>query len=252
MLRLLEKREIDQKRAEQERARNNEGAKLAKKVEQVRELAAETKSAYERYRVNALEAIQKELAPLYEERDKLKTDIKEKRAEWDALLQPLDKQFALYVKTEREKIETEQSRQAAEAAKINRLHQEQEQKERELDKKAKENEKGRIAADRMRNDAQVALSKSELALIQAQKEAALLIEDAESQVKAAKKQVQETAIKAQEVQNRSNALDAREKNLEDREMAVIIKELQQYSPVKSYGKSPDSNYTDHGRDGAKR
>ena len=113
-MRLLEKREIDQKRADQERARNNEGAKLAKKVEKVRELAAETKTAYETYRERALAAIQAELAPLYEHRDILVSDIREKKAEWKKLLEPLDKQFALYVKTERGNIEAEQARQALE------------------------------------------------------------------------------------------------------------------------------------------
>ena len=232
MLRLLEKREIDQKRAEQERARNNEGAKLAKKVEQVRELAAETKVAYEKYRENALRAIEAELTPLYEERDKLKSDIKEKKAEWAVLLEPLDKQFALYVKTERGNIEAEQARQAIEAERINRKSLEQEEVAVSQRKQAQKNESERIEAEKMRQAADALIQGAKLALAEAKNRAASIIESAEQQALASQKQAQETAIKAQEVQNRSNALDSREKELETREMAVILKELQYYSPVK--------------------
>lgn len=230
-MRLLEKREVDQRRAEQERARNLEGAKLAKKVEHVRELAAETKGAYERYRENALKSIQSELAPLYEQRDKLVSDIREKRAEWDKLLKPLDKQFALYVKTERGNIEAEQARQALEATRINRISQEQVEKDKEQSLAAKLNEKGRLEAGAMKKDAEELHKTAEASLSSAKREAVSLIESAGKQALASQRQAQTTALQVQQVQNRSNALDMREKELEDREMAVIIKELQQYSPV---------------------
>lgn len=234
-MRLLEKREIDQKRADQERARNNEGAKLAKKVEKVRELAAETKIAYEAYRERALAAIQAELAPLYEQRDILVSDIREKKAEWKKLFDPLDIQFARYVKTERESIEAEQARQALENNRINKVSQEQEEERLILSNQAKQNERQRLDAAKASKEAEAALKRSTSVLVEAQGKASSIIASAQQQALASQKQAERSALQAQDVQNRSNALDMREKSLEDREMAVIIKELRQYSPIQPIG-----------------
>lgn len=231
-MRLLEKREIDQKRAEQERARNAEGAKLARKVEQVRELEAETRSGYERYRETALQGIKDELAPLYEERDVLTDQVKAKRRELLKLFEPLDKQFALYVKTERELIEAEQARLALEAQKLNGISVAQAETQVAQDNCELQIAQSRIEAEQMRKNAETLAEKAKTDEIAAKTRSSILIESANKQVATSQRQAQETALEAQQVKNRKNALDVREKELEGREMAVIIKELQQYSPIK--------------------
>jgi hypothetical protein len=91
--RLLTKREIDVKKA-QERQRDVEaGGKLARTVDSLRELRAKEEKEFEEWRTTELAQIQREIGVKQLEREALDSEIRTKRGIRDALMEPLTAQW---------------------------------------------------------------------------------------------------------------------------------------------------------------
>lgn len=91
--RLLTKREIDIKKA-QERQRDVEaGGKLARTVDSLRELRAKEEKEFEEWRTAELAQIQREISVKKLEREALDSEIRTKRSTRDALMEPLTTQW---------------------------------------------------------------------------------------------------------------------------------------------------------------
>lgn len=95
-MRLLPKSEIDRAKASDKKREIDEGAKLARRIDNLREVAAAEELSLETYRRETLTKINEEITPKVKERDKLDEQIKAKK-EWlcDADLPLEEKRLAL-------------------------------------------------------------------------------------------------------------------------------------------------------------
>lgn len=90
MLKLLSKREVDEAKTREDKRKIDEGIKIARKVDSLRELHADTESSYHSYRTNALSQIQSEIDAKIVEREELESGNKVLRVERNRLETPVD------------------------------------------------------------------------------------------------------------------------------------------------------------------
>lgn len=89
MIRLLPKSEIDKRKAEEQRLALQEGLKVAKRVDTLREIAASEEAAFEKYRTTSLKDIQSDIQLRFQEKEQLEADLVKMRSERNALLVPI-------------------------------------------------------------------------------------------------------------------------------------------------------------------
>ena len=92
-MRLLPKSELDKKKASQRQREIEEGLKLTRRVDSLREVAAEEDTKLEKYRAKTVAAIQAEIGPLDIKLGTLKKEIKELEDTRKNLLVPLDAEW---------------------------------------------------------------------------------------------------------------------------------------------------------------
>lgn len=234
MLRLLDKKEINTLQAKEKNQAVQEGLKLTRRIDGLRELEAETESNYEKFRSSALQGIHKEVEENLLVKEQLDRDIQKQREKLDELLKPLslEKLWVRYVTEEKAKIDG--LRAEWENRNIQAISQSEEYKrlsaqalisKEKYDESFKENgiELTRISSLK---------KEAEKSLVIAQKESASLIRNANLSVLNAQKKEQEVSNYEVQVKLRVASLDAKEQELEKREMQVLIKELKYNSPIK--------------------
>lgn len=234
MLRLLDKKEINTLQAKEKNQAVQEGLKLTRRIDGLRELEAETESNYEKFRSSALQGIHKEIEENLLVKEQLDHDIQKQREKLDELLKPLtlEKLWVRYVTEEKAKIDG--LRAEWESRNIQVISQSEEYKrlsaqallsKEKYDESFKENgiELTRISSLK---------KEAEKSLVIAQKESASLIRNANLSVLNAQKKEQEVSNYEVQVKLRVASLDAKEQELEKREMQVLIKELKYNSPIK--------------------
>lgn len=229
---LLSKREIDVAKSSDRAREIAEGLKLTRKVDGLRELQLETEANYEKFRSETLQTLHKEIESKILVRDTLDSDICTKKAEWDRLLEPLDKNWKRYVEGEKASIEglkaEWESKHSEVISKLYELSQAEEKTEKEkeiyLEGQTKNAEQYMLAR-KLRDEAKKLRDEADLT-------SSVLIEKAERKEKAASKREIDTELKQQNVLLYEQSLKTKEKALEDREMKVLVKELELYSPVK--------------------
>lgn len=113
--RILSKREIDAAKGRERQREIEEGKKLAGSVDMLRETRATEETKLAEYRIKALSAIQDEIDPKIAERDELNTEIRIKKAEREALIQPLTAKWDEVIAKEGEVKAKDESVQQAEA-----------------------------------------------------------------------------------------------------------------------------------------
>ncbi len=92
-VKLLSKREIDVRKAQDRQREIAEGTKLAHRVDGLRELAADEEKSLNDFRIKTLTAINEETTPLFKERDELLNELVALRDERKGLLKPLDDEW---------------------------------------------------------------------------------------------------------------------------------------------------------------
>lgn len=90
-IKLLSKQEINQKQALQRHAEVEEGRKLAKRVDNLRELAVEEEASLASFRVNTLKAINQEIKKATTEHEAVLAQVKELRGELETGFSELEK-----------------------------------------------------------------------------------------------------------------------------------------------------------------
>jgi hypothetical protein len=232
MIRLLKKSEIEKLKSSEKQKDFQEGIKLAKQVDTLRELAVEEEKNLEKFRTNNVALIQKDINSKIAERDNLDRDIARKREEWKQLLEPLDRQWPLYVKTEKGKIDSETYRLNQENARLAKISEQNRifsedliQKENILEIKDRELTQMRIVSVNMKEEAENILN-------EAKTNANSIVNTADKTLKSAEKKFREAEIKEQSILDREKELEKEKDILEEREMKVLAKELIYYSPVK--------------------
>lgn len=92
-VKLLSKREIDVRKAQDRQREIAEGTKLAHRVDGLRELAADEEKSLNDFRIKTLTALQEEIDPRIIERDELLNELVALRDERKALQKPLDDEW---------------------------------------------------------------------------------------------------------------------------------------------------------------
>lgn len=233
-MRLLPKKEIDSQKAQERKAEIDEGVKLARRVDSLRELQATEEANLTKFRQASLAQLQMEIKPLEEQRDGLLrevTSLEERRAialiPLDAEWQKLDREKALCTEKEEELRERE-------------IFLEQNIHEAELSFKEAETEKGR--AKDLRRIASEELAKAEELRKQATKEsedmreeARLLLDTAKLRDKESLKKLAEAIVKEKEVDMRYKSFFVWEKQLIDRERLLRDREQLLKENLQRYG-----------------
>lgn len=93
--RLRTKREIDVAKAQDRQREIDEGTKLAKRVDTLRNTLPQEEKKLDEFRVNALTKIQSEIDPKVKELESINTQIRDRKTELEVLMQPLDEKLNL-------------------------------------------------------------------------------------------------------------------------------------------------------------
>lgn len=92
-MRLLQKSEIDKANAEATRKTIDEGIKIARRIDSLRETASQEEKSLEDFRVKTVKVIHSEIDSLIHERDALTTEVEELRKAKKEAQKPLDAEW---------------------------------------------------------------------------------------------------------------------------------------------------------------
>lgn len=109
-IKLLPKSEVAKAQAAEQKRHIDEGVKLARRVDNLREVAAQEEASLERFRRETLAKIHVETAQAKEERDTVRKEVAELKEERKKLMRPLDKEWQ---EVERAKEEALKAKEAA-------------------------------------------------------------------------------------------------------------------------------------------
>lgn len=93
-MRLLPQKEIDRAKSVEKKQEIDEGMKLAKRVDDLREIAASEEASLETFRRETVAKIHEEIKTETERRDKVKSEADEAEARRDEARKPLDSEWA--------------------------------------------------------------------------------------------------------------------------------------------------------------
>lgn len=126
-MKLLTKNDIQQKKSLERRLEIEEGAKLARKVDTLRETAASEEAKLSAFREQSIQAIHEELEPLQTQRDALRLEVDKLVQQRAELQKPLDAEW--------EKLRFQQSELQARAEDLDALDARLEEKRLEVNEK---------------------------------------------------------------------------------------------------------------------
>ncbi len=215
-MRLLSKEEVVTQKASERKREIDEGAKLARKVDALREESASEETRLAKFRAENLKKIGDEVSALIVERDRVSTDIEKARAEREELRKPLDQEWAMV--WEEAKIVTSERDRLTQKA-VNQIIKEVELKQREadLDAKASSILKANSDSQSLLREAHDARVKAE----NAERTALNTVADAE---RYAEIKVSELLAREADIAGRERDTDIREKSLNSKERALNEKE----------------------------
>ena len=231
-MRLLSKRETEHALSEEQRKRIDDGLKIARKVDAMREQLATTETKYNDFRTNSLSVIVKEIEEKRKESSQLDDKIAIRKTELEALFEPLDKQFAIYVRTERGRIEQEQARLKSESENLTRDALSQEEKEARLKDVSNTLKAERIENQRIRNEASSVLASAKNQELQTKTRCLSLEKESEALRNDALKLREQASLVMQKAKLKEDSLNDKENALDDRELKIVLEELKNYTPDK--------------------
>ena len=224
--------DVNRLKTEERKVLVDEGIKIARKVDGVREKLDKEQQALALFRKESVKKVTDEIDVLIARRQALEAQITAQEAYWDELLLPLDRQWILYVKTEKKKIDDGLADLLKEQQAIEAKNQQQDARDLELEKKYRTIEKYRLEALSLHNRAEQKERDATTALDRAQLQARDIRELASDVLTEAQHLKERAQNEAQESHIRTETLNDREKDLEDREQEVLVQKLLYYSPVK--------------------
>lgn len=121
-MRLLPKSEIDRVQAEEQRRDVEEGVKLARRIDALREVVAQEEANLEEFRRKTVERIHGEISQSIEERDKARSEASFWRDERAKAQKPLDEEWA-HLRSEQSSFASQREEAAARESSL--LHREQ-------------------------------------------------------------------------------------------------------------------------------
>lgn len=231
-MRLLQKEDIQKQKADERKREMDEGAKLAKRVDSLRELAATEQANLTKFRDASLEDIKSQVIEASQRLDKLMEENRIEHEKRKALRKPLDEEWK-EVKAFRAEIEQkahafEEREKAIKAAIALNIQRERDAKlelgraedfrKRAAEEMAQANAvlaKARQDGADIRNEAQVKFMEAELRETQSlerELKVAIRERDAENKAKAADEYAQRLFLKEQELKDRWKVLLETEQN----------------------------------------
>lgn len=93
-MKLLTKQEITNKKATERKVEIDEGIKLARKVDGLRQIVSEEEKSLARFRSESLSHMRAEIKPLVEEKESLSEEIEKLKQQRNLLRAPLDKEWS--------------------------------------------------------------------------------------------------------------------------------------------------------------
>lgn len=226
---------VKQKEEEREVLR---GAKIAKEVDRLRELRVVEEENLKKFRETALREVQEDINRKAQEKDALDSRINERKKELEKLFEPLDLQFARFVRETRQGFEVQNQELSTEEQRLASIAEKQEKRDQKLTEQSHVLKQQRIEITKLNVSARNADEKAQQSLRKAHQDAQNIISEAEIKMIEARDFEKVVQRKAQGMKNREDALKEKEKHLDERELRLELKELQLYSPIQpiNYGK----------------
>lgn len=209
MIKLLNKSEINTKKSLDRKREVDEGVKLAKRVDTLREVHAQEEASLEKFRVETVRVINEEISTTAEKLDVLKKEVKELEEKKAEALKPLTEEW--------EKLEAEKDVIVADQEILTKKESDFREAEKQLDIRTKslEDEEKRIESNRERAD-KLLLDASE----KNEKAKTFLTLSEEKMAKAddyANKKSADIMEAENRIMSKEEKLNAREKMLNERE-----------------------------------
>lgn len=230
---LLPRERISLGQQEHERLVKTETA-LSSRVDELRRLGEEESKKLQDFQEREFRKYEEETESRKSALASLDAEIAERQQERARYFEsnPIDKQWLLYVKAEKQKLDEGNASISSEKSFLGVAHQALEKEERALEEKRLRIEQGRAEALTLIDDARERVRQAGKTLESARLEAKSMVDSTEESRKAARSLEEEGKVKMSELTIREDALDRLEKELEERETAVLVKELIYYSPIK--------------------
>lgn len=205
--------------------------RIATKVDTLRETLANEERASEQFLQETLRGIQEQIAEKHAENERLDSDIKAKREEWNNLMQPIDKNWMWFVKSEKARIEAQVHSNEKKDTDLDYMRVSLEMKLREVEEKNRSLESEKATLQKLIHEARENTSRSQATLAAAREESRKLTFAAEDRDKQSKQREQRALEHEQNNRLKENELIKTENEIQAREFKVLAKELQFYSPV---------------------
>lgn len=217
-MKLLEKHEVDQLKARERKQEIDEGAKLAKKIDELRRLEADEKSRITSWRDSSLELVKGEIAEAFKERDTLRSEIQELKKVKERLLLPLDAEW--------EKVHAEQHALDSLKSEL----QEKEEKlallEKDIATKSRSIEVEEVRVENLRNFALQKRTESEAVLTRAKEDVAQMRNNAQTILIEAELTEKLLTEREERVAEKEAVIDNKMKESEAYAKKLHIKQLQ--------------------------
>ncbi len=209
VMRLLSKQEINTHKALEKKQQIDEGVKLARKVDNLRELAADEDAALQKFRNETVAAINAEISTLSEHKIALMVEVSQLADARAAALKPIDAEIAVLNQTKADVVEAQRAMRST-AAQLSGRSYEIDDREREVE--AREN---KVEAFEEQAEENYGISVSAR-------------EDAEDEL-AIVKRIRENADEkvatiTQELHEREVALLGRERDIEGKEKSIAAQQ----------------------------
>jgi len=229
---LLNRQDVDKKKAEERRQMLEEGMKLAERIDSLREMAANEESIFEKMQSDRLKNLEEKIAESVRQIEAIEIEIDERREKLVAYKKPLEQQWFTYIKEEKADIDSRKASLLKEQSNLQNAIALNIQRERDNETHAKELELRRLEYQRLIAEAKEAKKQIDAEARKTRSQAQQILSESEARDEDSKR-------KEREMDERKNHLDLREKKLEEesiaireREYRVLAKELQFYSPIK--------------------
>ena len=229
---LLNRQEVDKKKAEERRQMLEEGMKLAAHVDSLREMSAKEEALFEKMQSDRLRNLEEKIAESVRQVEALEIEIDDRKKNLIAYKQPLEQQWFTYIKEEKADIDSQKSNLLKEQSVLQNAIALNIQRERDNEKYAKELELRKLEYQRLIAETNMKKRRIDFETQKARELSQQIIAEAGERN-------EKSRDKEREMEERKLFLDLREKKLEEeaisiqeREYRVLAKELQFYSPIK--------------------
>ena len=233
-MRLLKKSEVDQLKASEQRRDVEEGLKLAKRVDDLRETVANEERSLREFRDKTVSIINGEITSKVEERDQLDRDIRQRKSELAELLVPLDAEWVTIAAT-KERLEQRDSLLVRKEALVASQTEETARALSGLKSKEQQMKQKLVECDARIRNAERKEEKADAALVEATRikresieKAKEVAEDLVHRESIVASREESATIKASELNRREAELDERLLRLKDRE-AMLERDLKRTS-----------------------